>query len=152
MSSRAPGRPSWGGRSALAWTQAVLARYGTTCQLRLDGCTGVATTGDHVVPKSVDPSRQYDVTNGRPACRPCNSKRGDGRRDHELGLVRQVDNRVFFASSTSGDANDPQTSPTTETVDPTDVGRPVVVVVNDDSVITQWPMGEAQWPNTRRNA
>ena len=66
----------WGGHRARQWTAAVLATYGRRCVLRLDGCTGVATTGDHVIPRSQRPDLQYVVTNGRPACLPCNQKRG----------------------------------------------------------------------------
>lgn len=68
--------PRWGGRKAQRWTAAVLATYGTRCALDLPGCTTDATEGDHIVPRSVDLSRQYDVTNGRPACRHCNAERG----------------------------------------------------------------------------
>lgn len=69
--------PRWGGRRAQRWTAAVLATYGQRCALNYDGCTLVATEGDHIVPRSVDLSRQYDVTNGRPACRHCNAERGN---------------------------------------------------------------------------
>lgn len=65
----------WGGRRAQAWTADVLDRYGRVCHLQLEGCKRVATTGDHLVPRSIDESRQYDVTNGRPACLPCNLRR-----------------------------------------------------------------------------
>ncbi|MFJ1461011.1 AAA family ATPase [Nocardia sp. N2S4-5] len=67
----------WGGRRAARYTAAVLAEYGTVCHLQLDGCTNVATTADHIVPRSLggDP---WALENGRPACRPCNSKRGNG--------------------------------------------------------------------------
>ena len=85
----------WGGAKAQAWTAAVLARYGRVCALAYPGvCTGVATEGDHIVPRSVDLSRQYDVTNGRPACRSCNALRGDGSRDP----APLVDARNFFES------------------------------------------------------
>lgn len=76
--------PKWGGRKAQAWTRAVLGRYGTECQLRLPGCTGLATTGDHIKPRSARPDLQYDVTNGRPACLPCNIRRYDGRHDQAV--------------------------------------------------------------------
>jgi 5-methylcytosine-specific restriction endonuclease McrA len=87
-------RPKWGGRRAQAWTREVLARGGLVCTLSLPGCTTVATTGDHIVPRSVDPSREYDVTNGRPACLHCNSSRNDGKRDAPV----VVDARAFFES------------------------------------------------------
>ncbi|WP_408898651.1 HNH endonuclease [Nocardioides sp. R1-1] len=88
--------PKWGGYRAQRWKAEVLARYGTVCVLRYPGiCTEVATTGDHIVPRSVDLSRQYDVSNGRPACLPCNQHRGDGRHDPPVSL----DARAFFESA-----------------------------------------------------
>lgn len=68
--------PKWGGHQARRWTAAVLARYGRVCVLQLEGCTGVATTGDHVIPRSKRLDLQYVVSNGRPACLPCNQRRG----------------------------------------------------------------------------
>lgn len=85
----------WGGRRAQAWTTAVLDRYGSVCLLALPGCTELATTGDHVIPKSERPDLAYDVTNGRPACRPCNSRRGTD----PLDRVVLVDNASFFDAS-----------------------------------------------------
>jgi 5-methylcytosine-specific restriction endonuclease McrA len=41
---------------------------------------GGATSVDHVVPVSLDPSRALDPTNLRPAHLGCNSARGNGRR------------------------------------------------------------------------
>lgn len=67
--------PKWGGRRAAEWSAAVLTRYGRRCLLQLDGCTGTATTGDHIIPRAEDVTLQYLVTNGRPACQHCNSKR-----------------------------------------------------------------------------
>ncbi|MFD8101933.1 AAA family ATPase [Nocardia fluminea] len=67
----------WGGRKAAAYTAAVLERDGTLCVLQRPGCTHIATTADHIVPRSLggDP---WDLENGRPSCRPCNSSRGNG--------------------------------------------------------------------------
>jgi hypothetical protein len=42
----------WGGRRAQSYTAAVLAEWGTTCWLGYEGCTLIATTADHVLPKS----------------------------------------------------------------------------------------------------
>lgn len=64
-----------GGRVQQDLTRLVLATYGTKCHLRLPGCTGVATTKDHVIPYAQGGTD--DVGNFRPACRPCNSKRQD---------------------------------------------------------------------------
>lgn len=67
----------WGGRRAARYTAAVLAEYGTLCVLQRPGCTKIATTADHIVPRSLggDP---WAIENGRPACRTCNSSRGNG--------------------------------------------------------------------------
>lgn len=96
----------WGGRRAQAWTAAVLARYGTVCHLQMDGCTQVATQGDHLVPRSVDESLQYDVTNGRPACASCNFR----RKAKPLTPRRIVDARTFFESADPA-RTDPVQSP-----------------------------------------
>lgn len=62
-----------GGRANSRLTQLVIETYGPACWLRLPGCTGVATTKDHVVPHSHGGAD--DLENLRPACKPCNSKR-----------------------------------------------------------------------------
>ena len=45
-----------------------------TCTIRLDCCTGTATTADHIVP--VSEGGTDDIENLRSACRPCNSSLG----------------------------------------------------------------------------
>jgi hypothetical protein len=87
--------PKWGGRKAQAWKRAVLAEHGTRCALRLPGCLGHAATADHIVPRSVDLSLQYDVGNGRPACLPCNVRRSNTPDAARL----RVDARSFFENS-----------------------------------------------------
>ncbi len=62
-----------GGRAESRLTELVLETYGRACWLRLPGCTGLATTKDHVVPHSHGGTD--DLENLRPACKPCNSKR-----------------------------------------------------------------------------
>lgn len=67
-----------GGRADAAWkrtARAVIARDGGVCQLRLEGCTGRATSADHVVPLVLGGSR-LDPANLRAACGHCNSKAG----------------------------------------------------------------------------
>lgn len=64
-----------GGRAQQALTAAVLAHYGNKCWLRLPGCTGIATTKDHVIPYAQ--GGDDSLENFRPACRSCNSKRQD---------------------------------------------------------------------------
>lgn len=94
----------WGGRRAAEWTAAVLAAYGgpgvARCWLQLDGCLGLATTGDHLLPRKDRPDLAYVVANGKPACRPCNSKRQGTpiHRLHQLGATRAstVDASAFF--------------------------------------------------------
>lgn len=44
------------------------------CAIRGQGCTGIATTGDHIVPAR-DGGR-YELGNLRPACATCNSSEG----------------------------------------------------------------------------
>lgn len=98
----------WGGRRALAWSRAVLAAHTgpdgepPRCWLQLDGCLGVATTGDHVLPRKARPDLAYVVANGRPACLPCNSRR-QGTPIHRLHLIggrgaSTVDTSAFFDS------------------------------------------------------
>jgi 5-methylcytosine-specific restriction endonuclease McrA len=59
----------WAGISA-----AVLRRDGYECQLRLPGCTGEATTADHVIPRSQGGTATLD--NLQASCRHCNSSKG----------------------------------------------------------------------------
>lgn len=55
-----------------AYRQARAALLGQPCALRLPGCTGVATTADHVIPVS----RGGAAGPLRAACAHCNSARG----------------------------------------------------------------------------
>ena len=98
----------WGGRRAQEWTAAVLATKGYLCHLRLPGCTIVATTGDHIVPRSVDSSREYDVTNGRPSCEHCNKK----RKAAPLPSDSVVDARGFFENRFTSGSTRPTRSAT----------------------------------------
>lgn len=74
------GHPSlgWGqGGSTSRWRRlraVVLVRDGGVCRMGLEGCTGVATTVDHVVPKVLGGTDQLD--NLRAACSACNTKAG----------------------------------------------------------------------------
>lgn len=61
--------PGWARISAL-----VLKRDGYECQLRLPGCTGRATTADHVTPRSHGGTATLD--NLQASCRRCNSRKG----------------------------------------------------------------------------
>jgi hypothetical protein len=75
----------------------VLATYGRECVLKIPGvCTGIATTGDHKIPRSKRLDLQYVVSNGRPACLPCNQHRGT-RDLVDVGVV--VDASAFFESA-----------------------------------------------------
>lgn len=51
----------------------VVERDGGVCQLRLEGCTRIATTADHIVPMSLGGSDDED--NLRASCRDCNEAR-----------------------------------------------------------------------------
>ncbi len=53
----------------------VIERDGGRCQLRLAGCTTVATTADHIVPRSKGGTSA--MGNLRASCRHCNAARGD---------------------------------------------------------------------------
>lgn len=63
------------GRESTHLTALVLATYGNVCMLRMAGCTGKATTKDHIVPYSH--GGDDSLENFRPACRNCNSKRSN---------------------------------------------------------------------------
>lgn len=70
-------RPSKVERFGHGWdskSKRVIARDGGMCQLRLAGCTGRATTADHVVPRSRGGTS--DMGNLVAACRHCNSVKG----------------------------------------------------------------------------
>lgn len=87
--------PKWGGSKAATWVRAVLERYGRVCWLNLPGCTVVATSADHVIPRSERLDLQYVVSNGRPACLHCNQKRGK-----KAAPARpRIDQRAFFTRS-----------------------------------------------------
>ena len=58
-----------------AFRKVVFARDGYVCQIGAKGCTGKAEELDHIVPRSVDPSRLLDPTNARAACQNCNRTR-----------------------------------------------------------------------------
>ena len=57
----------------------VIQRDAGRCQLRLRGCTAIATSADHVIPRSWGGSGH--PTNLRASCGHCNSARGDGQAD-----------------------------------------------------------------------
>lgn len=58
---------------------AVLERDGHRCQLRLDGCTAIATQADHIRSRELAGD---GLDNLRAACATCNTKRGKpGRGD-----------------------------------------------------------------------
>lgn len=71
------------GRRNQQMTALVLAAKGTVCAIGGPGCTKVATTRDHIVPLAQ--GGRDSVENCRPACRACNSRRGNrtmGQRVH----------------------------------------------------------------------
>lgn len=55
----------------------VFARDGGRCQLRLPGCTVIATVADHIAPRE---TAGDGVENLQAACAPCNGSKGDPRR------------------------------------------------------------------------
>jgi 5-methylcytosine-specific restriction endonuclease McrA len=62
------------GRSGRPWRELRLRvlREEPYCQIRGPKCRGIATTVDHVVPLSVDPSLAHVRANLRSSCGPCN--------------------------------------------------------------------------------
>lgn len=101
-------RRKWGGRPERRWVAAVLAKYGTECWLQFpDVCTGRATTGDHIIPRSVRPDLEFVIENGRPACFPCNRKRSC----NPVRRPAPVDARGFFESAASDRPDLPPFSP-----------------------------------------
>lgn len=48
-----------------------------TCQLQLDGCTGLSETADHIIPVSVNKDLAMVRSNLQGACKSCNSTRGN---------------------------------------------------------------------------
>jgi 5-methylcytosine-specific restriction endonuclease McrA len=68
--------------------RAVIAAAGGRCQVQLPGCTGLATTADHI--RSIDAGGGNGLDNLRAACKACNSRLGveitnAKRRDRTLG-------------------------------------------------------------------
>jgi 5-methylcytosine-specific restriction endonuclease McrA len=66
-----------------AWqklTRAAYARYGRNCHLQLPGCTGYADTIDHIVPRMIAGPTVPTLDDVRPACRHCNTTRGNKQR------------------------------------------------------------------------
>ncbi len=75
---------AWAGGSTHAWRvvrRQVLVRDGYRCLIKGPNCTIVATTADHVIPKSQGGTD--DPANLRAACGPCNQSRGAGASDPE---------------------------------------------------------------------
>lgn len=62
--------PCWRGRYAARVTKTVLRMQGTMCWV----CGRDATTADHIRPRSL--GGDDSMANMRPACVPCNSRRG----------------------------------------------------------------------------
>lgn len=74
-----------GGRAGQALTRLVLDTYGRRCYLKLPGCKGVATTKDHVIP--VEQGGTDALSNLRPACLSCNSKRQNRNRGPHIKII-----------------------------------------------------------------
>jgi 5-methylcytosine-specific restriction endonuclease McrA len=67
--------------STRAWRKlrAKVLREEPECRIQGPGCIGVATTVDHIVPRSVAPQLTMTRTNLRGACARCNYSRGNAR-------------------------------------------------------------------------
>lgn len=66
-------------RQTRAWRKLVAVVVGEEplCWLELAGCTGVSTTGDHLIPVTERPDLALVRDNVRGACRHCNELRGN---------------------------------------------------------------------------
>ena len=64
------------GRGWKTYRELVFRRYGRGCLIRLDGCTGYATTVDHMDPVALHGAGLPSLDRLRPACRHCNSSLG----------------------------------------------------------------------------
>lgn len=115
---------SWGGREAQRLTRLTLATYGTTCWLRWDHeCTLVATTADHVVPRSHGGG--HELENLRPACAHCNSARGNRPLDARPRRVERVDGLAFFQTEATEATRQPvHFSPTLKQISDSDQAKP----------------------------
>lgn len=73
------GRRTIDPRSTWAWRKLVaqVKAEEPHCWLRLEGCTGASTTGDHIIPVTDRPDLALARSNVHGACRPCNDKRGN---------------------------------------------------------------------------
>jgi hypothetical protein len=76
------------GRARTELTALVLATYGNVCHLRMAGCTRTATTKDHIIPYSM--GGDDSLENFRPACRNCNSKRGNRTFGNQGAVVKVI--------------------------------------------------------------
>lgn len=63
------------GAASLKITRAVIEAFGDRCHLRGPGCMGRATARDHLIPYSL--GGPDELGNLRPACKTCNSRRGN---------------------------------------------------------------------------
>lgn len=66
-------------RSTQAWRKLAkqVAREEPVCWLQLPGCTGLSTTGDHVIAVVDRPDLALVRSNARGACSSCNNRRSN---------------------------------------------------------------------------
>lgn len=66
-------------RGTQAWRRLAkqVIREEPLCWLRLEGCTRISTTGDHLEPVTARPELALVRSNVRGACGPCNERRGN---------------------------------------------------------------------------
>ena len=69
------------------------------CAIRLDCCTGIATTVDHIV--AVSEGGSDDISNLRSACRPCNSSLGASLGNRQRSKAYKIVNAPVDNSPTS---------------------------------------------------
>lgn len=85
-----------GGTRASQRLRAEVLREESTCWLRLEGCTIVATQIDHIYPVSDHPELELVRSNCRGACRSCNQRRGRLPVDALPGRATQSKGLGFF--------------------------------------------------------
>jgi len=85
----------WGGPEVTRLNRYVIARDGGLCQMRDEGCTGQATTVQHLVPRcDTDPRTWFDPDGCVAACAHCNftdgAKLGNRRLREKRARAAQV--------------------------------------------------------------
>jgi 5-methylcytosine-specific restriction endonuclease McrA len=86
-------------RSSYAWQQLSkqVVREEPYCWLKLAGCTGLSTTGDHILTVAERPDLALVRSNVRGACSSCNNKRNRKTIAQVAAMRGQAEALGFFA-------------------------------------------------------